>query len=91
MITGKFLRIPGIEARPMDRSVVLVKPEKQLYFALNRVGTRIWSLLEQPRTIEGVTRILTGEFDVDESECRRHTEQFLTLLISKELVTRVDE
>jgi coenzyme PQQ synthesis protein D (PqqD) len=84
-----FRRRPGIEVRTIERAAVLVESEQHLYFALNRVGARIWSLLEQPRTVAEMTAILAGEFTVDEAECRRHTEQFLRLLIEKKLAARL--
>lgn len=86
--TKKYRRLPGIEVRGVDRTAVLVGPDAHSYFALNRVGTRIWSLLEPPRTIAEMTAILASEFTVDEAECRRQTEQFLRLLCEKKLAAR---
>jgi Coenzyme PQQ synthesis protein D (PqqD) len=87
--TEKFLRAPGIEARAVERTAVLMAPERHIYFAVNRVGTRIWSLLQEPRSVAELVGILTVEFSVEEAECRRHTEEFLRELLGKELVTRV--
>ncbi len=70
----------------MDRAAVLANAEKQLYFGVNRVGARIWALLEQPRTVSALVQTLASEFAVDEVICRRDTEEFLRHLMAKNLV-----
>ena len=81
-----FLRSSGISIRPVDGASVLVREEKHLYFALNRVGARIWSLLEQPQSIEDIVKVLAQEFAIGEEQCRFETERFIRQLIDRDLV-----
>jgi hypothetical protein len=39
------------------------------YYGLDEVGTRIWSLLKEPRTLSQIRDILMDEFDVDPEVC----------------------
>lgn len=81
-----FQRAARIENHAVDRAAVLVKTDEQLYFGTNRVGARIWSLLETPHRVTDLVRVLTSEFAVDETVCRRETEAFVGQLIAKNLV-----
>jgi hypothetical protein len=89
--TAIFQRNRAIEDRAVDRAAVLVNTEGHVYFGVNRVGARIWSLLEQPHRLTDLVRILTGEFAVDEAVCRRETEAFLRQLMVENLVVRRTE
>ncbi|MEY2878056.1 MAG: hypothetical protein RLZZ15_436 [Verrucomicrobiota bacterium] len=81
-----FQRKSAIEGRAVDRAAVLVDSREGLYFGVNRVGARIWSLLEQPRSVAELVETLTGEFTVDAAACRRETESFLGQLVTQGLV-----
>lgn len=83
----RFRRKPSVTERTVDRSAVLVDPDNNRYFTINRVGVRIWGLLEQPRTATEIVAILTAEFSVDQAVCRRETEQFLELMLSRNILT----
>lgn len=81
-----FRRKPTIECRGVDQAAVLVDPAEQIYFAVNRVGARIWGLLESPRNLSDLVGILTREFAVEEAVCRRETEAFLRQLMARNMV-----
>lgn len=80
-----FQRKPTIELRGADQAAVLVDPAEQIYLAVNRVGSRIWGLLESPKNLSDLVEILTREFAVDEAVCRRETETFLRQLVAKKM------
>lgn len=86
MSAPRFIRRPEVETRLLDGAAVLVVPDEHLYFAINRVGARIWELLAEPRSLEALVAALAGQFDVAETECRREAEGFLRRLEEKKLV-----
>ncbi len=85
-----FRRSPDFADCAVDRAAVILNADQHLYFGVNRVGARIWALLETPRTTSDLVRILLGDFAVDESVCRRETESFLRQLLDSKLVVRQD-
>jgi len=89
--TTVFQRKTAIEQRPVDRAAVLVNPNSQLYFGVNRVGARIWNLLENPCRIPELVCILSSEFAVDEAVCRNEIEVFLEQLLAENLVVRAPQ
>lgn len=82
----RFQRRSAIEGRAVDRALVLVDASEHHYFGVNRVGARIWHLLETPQSVADLVRALTREFAVDDAACRRETEAFLRQLIAKDLL-----
>ncbi len=86
MTAPRFVRRDGVKTRLLDGAAVLVVPDRQVYFAINRVGARIWELLAEPRSLENVVAALAAQFDITESQCRREAEEFLRSLTEKNLV-----
>ncbi len=82
-----YVRRQSIAVRDMDGAAVLVDEKKHLYFAVNRVGARIWNLLEEPKSMESIVGVLAREFAIGDDECRSQTEQFLRQLAVRELVS----
>jgi hypothetical protein len=40
-----------------------------MYYGLDAVGARVWSLIQQPRTVQNVREALLSEYDVDPDRC----------------------
>jgi hypothetical protein len=40
------------------------------YFSLNAVGTVIWRLLQEPRTVQEICETIVRDYDVSEDRCR---------------------
>lgn len=85
----RLRRIAGVETRLLDGAAVLVIPHQHLYFAINRVGARIWELLAEPQSLETLAAILATEFDIDEPQCRQEADAFLQQLVAQNLIQRV--
>lgn len=85
----RFARRAGVETQVLDGAAVLVLPEEYLYFAINRIGARIWELLAVPQSLEEIVAALAAQFDVAEEQCRREAEEFLRQLAGKRLVERL--
>lgn len=83
-----FRRARAIDRLEVDRAAVLVDRSEQAYFRVNAVGARIWALLEEPRRVSELVRILTSEFAIDDAACREATETFLSQLLERQLVVR---
>ena len=54
-----------------DGELIALDVEKGTCYGFNRTATRIWQLLEQPRTIGSLRDALLEEFDVERTRCER--------------------
>jgi len=41
------------------------------YYGLNAVGSCIWSLIQEPRTVEEIRDVLVSEYEVEPMRCER--------------------
>jgi hypothetical protein len=54
---------PGILFHELDGEMVLLDPEAGIYFGLNAVGTRAWSLIGSGATLGAAQTVLLAEFE----------------------------
>ena len=53
-----------------DESVVLGLKDG-IYYGLDPIGTRIWGLLDCPRTVRQICDVIQSEYEVGTSECEK--------------------
>jgi hypothetical protein len=70
----------------LGEEAVILSLEDGMYYGVNTVGSRIWSEIQQPRTLQQLLGTLTDEFEVDPDECLRDLKAFLQQLADKGLV-----
>ena len=79
-------RKPGLLFNEIDGEIVMLSIENSEYYGLDKVGSRIWELIEKPVTIKELVSNLLVEFDVDENRCWNETTNFLSRLDEKKLL-----
>lgn len=57
-----------------------------VYYGLNPVGARVWSLIQQPRSVDEVRQSLTSEYDVEEQVCESDLLALLEELLAAGLI-----
>ena len=63
-------RAPGAVEALVDDQVVLLSPIDFSYHALDPIGARLWSLLEEPLTFGDLITELTASYSIDAETCR---------------------
>ena len=56
------------------------------YFGLDEVGSRIWELVQDRRSVREIRDTLLDEYDVDEERCERAVRAFLASLAEHGLI-----
>ena len=69
-----------------DGELVILSLSSGTYYGLNSVGAHIWQLLQQPRTIDEITKILIEEYDVERCCCEEELLALISDLDFHELV-----
>lgn len=57
-----------------------------VYYGLNSVGSRIWSLLQNPKSVAEIRDTLLAEYNVEAEVCTRELIALLSNLSSKQLI-----
>jgi hypothetical protein len=60
-------------------------------YALNDVGSRVWTLLEEPKSVEEIARVLSEEYDVAREQVMSDVVELLGELRANGLVRDVNE
>jgi len=77
---------PGVVARDMGGSAVLVHLESNRIFELNVTGARVWSLLEQGLQRDEICARLQQEFQVSAPEVAATVDALLASLEREHLI-----
>ena len=65
---------------------VMLQMRSGMYYAADEIGSRIWSLLEQPRTVAEIRQAIVAEYQVDSARCGADLIQFIEQLKSAGLI-----
>jgi hypothetical protein len=60
----QFVVHPSVICRELSGETVLLNLESGVYYGLDAVGTRVWQLLMQGRTLGSVCETMIEEYDV---------------------------
>ena len=64
---------------PLGEESAILNMKNSVYYGMNQVGTRVWNLLQQPRSVEELRDVLVSEYEVEPGRC----EQDLLSLLEK--------
>ncbi len=62
-----------------------------VYYGLDPVGARIWSLMQEPRAVAEIQNTITGEYDVEPERCARDLVGLLEKLLAEGLIEVKDD
>jgi hypothetical protein len=72
--------------RDLRGESILLDLKSGVYFGLDAVGTRIWSLLQAHGDLRAVLQKLLCEYDVSEETCTRDLLDLVSVMVEKGLV-----
>ncbi|HEX2776830.1 MAG TPA: PqqD family peptide modification chaperone [Candidatus Acidoferrales bacterium] len=71
---------------PLGEESAILSLKNSVYYGMDPVGTRVWSLLKQPRSIEELRDTLLMEYEVDAELCERDLLNLLEKMRSEGLI-----
>lgn len=80
-------RHPETIATEIDGEVVLLSLVTGRTFGLDKRGSRIWSLLEQPRSVADVVAELLKVYETTAEKCQADLGTFVQKLLEAQLIT----
>ncbi len=76
--------------RDLDGESVILNIESGIYFGLDRIGTRVWQLIEEHGDVDAIVRVMEHEYDADPQTLRADAEALVAALIEKRLIIEGD-
>jgi hypothetical protein len=71
----------------IDDEIMAMNVARGECYGLDRIGSRIWAMIEQPRQVGELCATLMEEFEVDAETCWRDIDDLLKTLRDNDLVT----
>jgi hypothetical protein len=83
-------QVEELVSSDLDGETVMMSVENGKYYGMDPIGSRIWALIKQPRSVSELCDILLTEFNVDRERCDRDVLDFLNELAKDNLVKIVN-
>jgi hypothetical protein len=80
---------PRALSRQIDGEAVVLDVDAGEYYGLNTVGTRIWQLLTENRTLATILDCIVDEFDIAPGTADGDLHTFVEELVSHGLIVKV--
>lgn len=72
--------------RDLGGEIVLLNLKTGVYFGLDPIGTRIWHLIQEHRSLREIRDALLEEYEVTKRQCEDDLLRFVGLLREKDLI-----
>ncbi len=82
----KVIASGGQISSDISGEAVILNLNSGVYFSLNRVGARIWELIQKPRSVHEIQDAILKEFNVEPERCERDVIRLLEQLDTKGLI-----
>ena len=80
MANSVIVRSSELVSSDIDGEVVMMSIENGKYYGLDKVGSRIWEVLENPLSVSELIDQLLVEFEVERETCEKDVMYFLQKL-----------
>jgi sulfur transfer complex TusBCD TusB component (DsrH family) len=77
---------PDLLSSAFDKELVILNLKDGVYYGLEDVGARLWSLLQRPITVAAIRDALVAEYDVEPARCGRDVRGLLQDLAARGLI-----
>jgi len=71
---------------PLGEESAILNLKNSMYYGLDPVGARVWSLLQQPRSVGEVRDALLSEYEVEAGRCEADLLALLEKMLSEGLI-----
>jgi hypothetical protein len=89
-LTATVCRDDDLLVQELDDEIVMANVESGQYFGFGDVGRQIWLLLDQPRAVADICTSLRDVYVVDAATCERDVVVFLSELLEKGIIRRLE-
>lgn len=91
MIGKCISRNENTASRIIDGQAVIMTLGDNTLHTLNDVGSRIWEVCSDPKTIEEIITVINEEYTVSYEEIKADCEVFIQEMLTKGMLTMQDE
>lgn len=75
-----------VESREIDDELIILNPEYETFFSLNKTGTEIWKSADGKTKIKIIAERLSKKFDADKNKILKDVIELVKRMESKKLI-----
>jgi hypothetical protein len=83
----RYQRVEGLLLAEVDEDVLLFDATRGTYFATSGVGSLLWGVLAEPRTLEELCQEVLAHYEVEPEVCAADVTTFVAHLEAARLVS----
>lgn len=81
-----FVTASSAISTDLEGEAVILDTTASEYYGLNEVGTRVWTLLQEPKTLDEIVDALLEEYSVDRDQCEEDVKELIDQMMEKDLL-----
>jgi hypothetical protein len=89
-LDSRVTAAPSQVSCDLGGEAVILNTDKGVYYGLNPVGSRIWSLVQEPTTLRETRDVILREYDVEPALCEADMLALIQTLADEGLVQVID-
>lgn len=89
-LNARIVKRDDVIESDLDGETIMMSLEREKYYTLDPVGSRIWALLDEPHTLSEACATLLQEYDVDPDICRREVLAVVQRMLDEQLIDVID-
>ena len=89
-IDTPYVAVANLASCELGGEAVVLNLDTGIYYGLDLVGTQVWRLLQQPRSLPELRDLITDEFDVTPDRCGADLHAFVGSLKTHGLLRPCD-
>jgi hypothetical protein len=74
--------------RIIGGEAVMLNLDNGYYYSLDEIGTKIWKVIDDGKSIESLIEVLLGEYEVTETQLRRDIRHLIGSLEDAQLIKK---
>lgn len=82
-LSQKITRHNDMLSAEIGGEAIMMSIEKGAYFGLNPIATRIWDLIDQPKSIAELIEVISTEYEVSDEQCSADVQEFVADMLAR--------
>lgn len=82
-LSQKIIRHNDMLSAEIGGEAIMMSIEKGAYFGLNPIATRIWDLIDQPKSIAELIEVISTEYEVSDEQCSADVQEFVADMLAR--------
>ena len=82
----KYVRNNNFYSATLDNEICIFDPDRGKYHNLNKVGSRIWEILQNDCSIDEIVNSLLDTYEVSREQCYSDTNEFIKVAVKDKII-----